>query len=137
MTLRPTGASLVLERLSMVATVVCAVECALLPIASAALPLLGHGEEHLDLHGVLALFVVPLVLVMLALAYRRHRRRRLLALGMVGVALVGAGALPGLHHLGMLAEIGIGLAGAAAILGAQIAGHRAGACCAHGHASHR
>jgi MerC mercury resistance protein len=91
---------------------VCIVHClavplvvALLPIALVAFP----AEDHF--HALLLWFVVPTSLVGLVLGVRLHRRKEIVAVGMVGMILIAVSALVGHGVWAYWIEIGVSLVG--------------------------
>ncbi|MDV0440101.1 MerC domain-containing protein [Xanthomonas sacchari] len=89
-----------LDRLGATGSLLCAVHCAVLPLALAVLPSLGlamwlgEGVER-----TLVLFVTCLGLFSLVLGYRRHRVWQALGLLILGLLALWAGLLvPALHH---------------------------------------
>ncbi len=89
-----------LDRLGATGSLLCAVHCAVLPLALALLPSLGlsiwlgEGVER-----SMVVFVTCLGLFSLLLGYRRHRAWQALGLLILGLLSVWAGILvPALHH---------------------------------------
>ncbi|MGE9296612.1 MAG: MerC domain-containing protein [Puniceicoccales bacterium] len=80
------------DRLGVIASTLCAVHCAVTPVLVLTLPALGNWWAHPAAHWVAALFVAPLALVMLYSGFRKHRRRWIIASGMLGICLVLLGA---------------------------------------------
>jgi hypothetical protein len=73
---------------------ICLVHCLVLPIAVGLVPLLGIGIlGHQQFHQVLIFLVLPTSAIGLSLGYRRHHRSYILAIGIVGVAILVAIAL--------------------------------------------
>lgn len=71
----------------------CAVHCLLTPFLVLAIPWLAEKFENPWVHIVLALFVVPVGLYALWSGYRHHRRKYILVLGLIGLALVTSATL--------------------------------------------
>nr|WP_225444698.1 MerC domain-containing protein [Pseudomarimonas arenosa] len=91
------------DRLGMVASTLCAVHCALLPILIAMLPSLGLGLlGRADLDQAFVLFASLLALTTLTQGYRRHRTFRAWWFLLPGVALLWVGAYTSLHTHGVL-----------------------------------
>lgn len=81
------------DRIGVVASVLCAIHCAVTPLLLLLLPSFGRVWAHPASHWGMALFVVPLAVVMLSMGYRRHRRTWVLATGGTGILLVIVGAI--------------------------------------------
>lgn len=91
------------DRLGMVASTLCAVHCALLPLLIALLPSLGFGlAGRADLDQAFVLFASLLALTTLSQGYRRHRTFRAWWFLLPGVALLWGGAYTSLHSHGLL-----------------------------------
>lgn len=83
-----------LDRLGATGSLLCAIHCALLPIAIAALPAIGvtaWGSHQLELAFVV--FATLLGLISLAMGYRRHRAVRALSLLVPGLLVLWAAVL--------------------------------------------
>ena len=119
------------DRLGFAASFLCAVHCALLPLAVAALPALGLGAGGLvDFDQAFVVFATLLGATTLTLGWRRHRAFRAWALLLPGLALVWAGAFSPLHDHSLthaLVMTGVGLLLAAAHLVNLRLTHAAGA----------
>jgi hypothetical protein len=91
-----------LDRAGATASLVCAIHCALMPLALTLLPLFGLAflaDERLEwtLVGASAL----LGITSLCLGYREHRSRRALAVLAAGLGLLAAGRIAESHQTGM------------------------------------
>lgn len=106
------------DRLGFAASFVCAVHCALLPVALALLPALGlNFGGWIDFDQAFVVFATLLGLTTMSLGYRRHRAFRAWALLLPGLALVWLGAFSPLHdhtlgHAAIMVAGGLLLAGA-------------------------
>ena len=92
-------ASPLLDRLGAAGSLLCALHCALLPLAIAVLPALGialWSSEVFELGFVI--FATLLGVVTLVLGYRRHRVGRALALLLPGLAVLWLGLLAAPLH---------------------------------------
>lgn len=86
------------DRVGFLASAFCALHCALLPVAVAALPSAGLGlSGSSDVDQVVVLFASLLGLTTVTLGYRRHRVLRALLLLVPGLLLLWVGAFSGLH----------------------------------------
>ena len=91
------------DRMGMVASTLCAVHCALLPLVIAVLPSLGLGlGGQADLDQAFVLFASLLALTTLTQGYRRHRVFRAWWFLLPGIALLWGGAYTSLHSHGLL-----------------------------------
>lgn len=88
------------DRIGVVASVLCAIHCAVTPFFLILMPAFGKVWSHPASHWGMALVVVPVAVAMMTAGYRRHRRRWIVAIGTFGVASVLAGAaLPYLENV--------------------------------------
>jgi hypothetical protein len=104
------GWKAVLQNISNMASVLCVIDCTLLPIITIIFPLLNMAVNLEGLHQlghlVAMRFVLPMGAVTTALNFSTHRRTRLLTISLLGLALIGLSnshALPimaphWLHH---------------------------------------
>ncbi len=98
LTASPSSALRSADRLGFTASFLCAIHCALLPLALALLPALGlQMGGWIDLDQAFVVFATVLGLCTLAVGYRRHRAFHAWALLLPGLALVWAGAFTPLH----------------------------------------
>lgn len=115
---RPETALRTADRVGFTASFLCALHCALLPLALALLPALGlNVGGWIDIDQAFVVFATLLGLTTLTLGYRRHRTFRAWALLLPGLALVWAGAFGPLHdhstvHAAVMAGGGLLLAAA-------------------------
>lgn len=106
------------DRIGFAASFLCAVHCALLPLALAVLPTLGlSAGGWVDIDQGLTVFITLLGVTTLAIGYRRHRVFRAWALLLPGLVLVWGGAFTPLHdhglvHAGVMTVGGLMIAGA-------------------------
>ena len=108
------------DRVGLAASVLCAVHCALLPLAFAVLPTLGlSAGGWLDFDQAFTVFASLLGATTLAIGFRRHRAFRALALLLPGLALVWLGAFSALHDHGLVHAL-VMTAGGLMIAGAHL-----------------
>ncbi|MBJ6981142.1 MerC domain-containing protein [Luteimonas sp. MC1572] len=89
------------DRFGLAASFLCAVHCALLPVALALLPAFGFTVVGwVDIDQAFVVFASLLGATTLSLGYRRHRAFRAWALLLPGLSLVWAGAFTALHTHG-------------------------------------
>lgn len=81
----------------------CLVHCLALPLVVVGVPFLAqYAETHL--HYQVLIVVVPLSVVALSLGYRRHRNRRVMFAGALGLILLIIGATVAHTQLGLAAD---------------------------------
>lgn len=91
------------DRIGFAASFLCAIHCALLPLALAVLPTLGLSVGGwVDIDQGLTVFITLLGVTTLAIGYRRHRAFRAWILLLPGLAMVWAGAFTPLHDHGLV-----------------------------------
>jgi hypothetical protein len=91
------------DRFGFAASFLCAIHCALLPLALALLPAFGlTAVGWVDIDQAFVVFATLLGATTLSLGYRRHRAFRAWALLLPGLGLVWAGAFTVLHNHGVL-----------------------------------
>ena len=81
----------------------CLVHCLALPLVVVGVPFLAqYAETHL--HYQVLIFVIPLSVVALGIGYRRHRDRRVIVGGAIGLLLLVIGATVAHTQLGLAAD---------------------------------
>ena len=92
-----------LDGAAVMLSVLCLLHCLALPLVVAGLPFLAqYSEGHL--HAQVLVVVLPLSTVALGLGFRRHRDLRILFGGILGMALLVAGATYAHTRLGLTAD---------------------------------
>ena len=90
------------DRFGFAASFLCAIHCALLPLALALLPAFGlTAVGWVDIDQAFVVFATLLGAATMSLGYRRHRAFRAWALLLPGLGLVWAGAFTALHTHGV------------------------------------
>lgn len=108
------------DRIGFAASFLCALHCALLPLALALMPTLGlSAGGWVDIDQAVTVFATLLGCTTLAIGWRRHRAFRAWMLLLPGLALVWAGAFSPLHDHGVL-HAGLMTAGGLLIAGAHL-----------------
>lgn len=108
------------DRIGFAASFLCALHCALVPLALALAPTLGLSMGGwVDIDQAVTVFATLLGTTTLAIGYRRHRGFRAWALLLPGLALVWLGAFSPLHDHGLL-HAALMTAGGLLIAGAHL-----------------
>ncbi len=76
------------DKLGIFLSGLCAVHCLLTPILLIALPMAGEIFESEWVHGLMALFILPIGLYAFWSGYKHHRQWKVLTMGCVGLFLV-------------------------------------------------
>jgi hypothetical protein len=93
----------VLDQVAVALSGLCLLHCLLLPFAVAILPFLGQfSDDHL--HAELLIVVLPVSIVALALGYRRHKRKGIVAWGLSGLVLLTIGGTIAHSMYGLIAD---------------------------------
>ena len=119
--------NLILDKLAIGLSTLCAVHCLLLPAALAILPslaLFSVGDE--SFHLLLIYLVLPTSVVALTLGCQRHKERRMLLWGSAGLLVLTATAMLGHDLLGETLEKVATLAGTILVATAHLINYR---CC--------
>lgn len=121
---------MLMDKTAIGVSIVCAIHCALLPIALVVLPILAAtplGDELF--HQAMLIGVLPLSLVALAMGCRKHNNRNIVLWGWAGLAVLTFTALFGHDVLGEAGERIATIIAAAMIACGHIQNHRL--CCTH------
>lgn len=81
------------DRIGIIASVLCAIHCALTPVLLMLMPTFGKAWSHPATHWGMALVVIPIAVFMLIKGYRKHGRKWVVGLGALGVFLIIIGAI--------------------------------------------
>lgn len=112
------------DRIGFVASALCAVHCALLPLALALLPALGLNlGGWIDFDQAFVVFATLLGATTLTFGYRRHRGFHAWLLLIPGLLLVWAGSFTGLHNHGLVHAV-VMVAGGSLLAAAHFANLR-------------
>lgn len=114
-----------LDRMAILFSGACAAHCLLTPLLLVLLPALGVSilaDERF--HLLLLWLLLPVSAYALTLGCRRHRDRRVLGLGLLGLTILIAAALVGHDLLGDAGERTLTLAGAAMLAAGHIRNYR-------------
>ena len=78
--------------MGVLASVLCAIHCAVTPLLLLILPSFGRVWTHPASHWGMALLVIPVAATMVLRGFFRHRRKWVVVCGSLGILLVLAGA---------------------------------------------
>ena len=109
----------------------CAIHCLITPILLLAIPALGAVFEAAWVHVVMAIFIVPIGIFAFYSGYLHHKKKGLMALGFVGLALIGAGLLLPLSRIDLFGHDVVTIAGSVCLIIAHVLNRRA--CLCHRH----
>jgi uncharacterized membrane protein YfcA len=113
-----------LDRVGIVASALCFVHCVATPIVLSLSAVSSHflpSEEHT--HRVLAVFVTIIGAVAIGFGYKRHKRKRVLALASLGLILIFSGAYFGDLLPSHASEVVVTLAGSCCMIAAHRINH--------------
>lgn len=100
-----------LDSAAVALSALCLVHCLALPLVVASLPFLTRfAEGHLHLQ--MLVLVLPVSTVAFGLGFRRHRNRRIVTTGSLGMLLLVIGATVAHARLGLAADRSFTIAGA-------------------------
>ena len=80
------------DRIGVVASVLCAIHCAVTPFLLLLLPTFGKAWSHPATHWGMALLVVPLAGFMVRSSFKKHGRKWVVAAGSLGILFILSGA---------------------------------------------
>ena len=112
------------DRVGVWASAMCFVHCLATPVVLSLSAVYAHflrSEEHT--HRVLAVCITILGAVALALGYRRHNKKSIVALMMLGLAFIFAGAFYGDRLPSHWHEVAITMAGSCCMIAAHRLSH--------------
>ena len=99
-----------LDQVAVALSGLCLLHCLLLPAAIVTLPFLGKFDES-HLHVQMLIVVLPISIVALALGYRRHGDKRIVAGGVIGLMLLVIGGTVAHSLYGVVADRMLTIAG--------------------------
>lgn len=95
-----------IDTAGVVASTICMIHCLSMPFLMAIFPLVAAELFEAEwIHQVLGFFVLSTCLMAFVPGYLRHRDKRLIYIGVVGVGLVFLGTLVIRHSMGEIGEI--------------------------------
>ena len=81
------------DRLGVIASILCAIHCALTPILLILLPTFGKAWAHPATHWGMAIIVIPIAVFMMLKSYKKHAKKKILYIGSIGILLIIIGAI--------------------------------------------
>lgn len=81
------------DHIGIIASILCAIHCALTPILLIFLPTFGKTWAHPSTHWAMAIVVIPIAIFMMKKGYQKHAKKWTLVLGSIGVLLITVGAI--------------------------------------------
>lgn len=82
-----------IDKVGVIASVLCAIHCALTPLLLIALPAFGKSWSHPATHWGMALIVIPIAVFMMLKSYKKHHRKVVLYIGSLGILCIIVGAI--------------------------------------------
>jgi hypothetical protein len=120
------------DRWGILLSSLCAIHCLVTPILLLSLPVLGAYFQSQMVHVVMALFVVPVGAFAFWSGYKHHKKINLLAMGFVGLSLVGGAPLVhDFFNVELIREDIMTIFGSAILIGAHLLNRRACQCHEH------
>lgn len=121
------------DYLGMGLSVLCLIHCLAIPVLIGFLPVLAASVfDHENFHLLMIAFVLPVAGLALLPGYFRTRRQAALRYGIIGLVLLGSGAMLG-HAIGALAETVLSVIGASCLFRAHWINHVRACECDHKH----
>jgi hypothetical protein len=81
------------DTIGVIASILCAIHCALTPVLLILLPTFGKGWAHPATHWGMAIIVIPIALFMMLTSYKKHAKKKVIYVGSIGIALIIVGAI--------------------------------------------
>lgn len=82
-----------IDGIGVIASVLCAIHCALTPILLIALPAFGKTWSHPATHWGMAIIVIPIAVFMMLKSYQKHGKKKVIYVGVLGVICIVVGAI--------------------------------------------
>jgi len=92
------------DRIGVIASILCAIHCALTPVLLIAMPAFGKAWAHPATHWGMALVVIPIAILMLVKGYRKHRKKWVVGVGSLGILFIIVGAILPYTEIGTSGE---------------------------------
>ena len=81
------------DRIGIIASVLCAIHCALTPVLLILMPTFGKAWAHPATHWGMAIVVIPIAIMMLVKGYRKHRKKWVVGVGSLAILFIIIGAI--------------------------------------------
>lgn len=81
------------DRIGIIASVLCAIHCALTPVLLIALPTFGKAWAHPATHWGMAIIVIPVVVFMMKKGIQQHGKKWILGVGSFGIICIIIGSI--------------------------------------------
>ncbi len=81
------------DRIGILASILCAIHCALTPIFLILLPTFGKAWAHPSTHWGMALIVIPIAIFMMRKGFKKHGRKWVIVAGVAGISFIIVGAI--------------------------------------------
>lgn len=92
------------DRVGILASILCAIHCALTPVLLIMLPTFGKAWAHPSTHWGMALVVIPIAVFMMRKGYQRHAKKWVVIVGSAGILFIVVGAILPYVELGKAGE---------------------------------
>ena len=82
-----------IDLIGIIASILCAIHCALTPILLILLPTFGKAWAHPSTHWGMAIFVIPIAIFMMRKGYKKHAKKKTIYIGTLGIILITIDAI--------------------------------------------
>jgi cation transport ATPase len=119
------------DKLGVTLSGLCAIHCLATPLLALSAPFLGEIFEQPWVHLMMALFVVPVGVFAFYRGYHHHKKKYIVALGLIGLVLIGIGLASPILEISMYEHDVFTISGSALLIVSHILNRRA--CLCHSH----
>ena len=81
------------DSIGVIASILCAIHCALTPVLLILLPTFGKAWSHPATHWGMAIIVIPIAIFMMLKSYKKHAQKKIIYIGGIGILLIIIGAI--------------------------------------------
>ena len=81
------------DRVGIIASILCAIHCALTPVLLIFLPTFGKAWAHPATHWGMAIVVIPIAIFMMIKSYKKYAKKAPIYVGSLGILLIVIGAI--------------------------------------------
>lgn len=81
------------DRIGILASILCAIHCALTPVLLIFLPTFGKAWAHPSTHWGMAIIVIPIAIIMMRKGYKKHAKKWVVAVGSLGIIFIIVGSI--------------------------------------------